>query len=261
MPDENNNIVSFKTKYTEHQSKNKSSPQSLITNDRIELLIGLNLIPLINPEFLSSLDNLRRNFAGEYGIIIPSIRIRDWTSLEPSEYMINIQSAPVIQYRFIGGRIPFINKGERDPEEIIDCELSHDPLLGFKILWIKPEDKETALKLGCKSMEYQSIILSHLNVSINKNLSSLISYDDVHDLIHIIKNEIPALMNEIKIAQISISVITRIIKDLLSDGIPINNLSEILESIIDAHLDNKDISYVSNAVLAKLVDRKKTIDI
>ena len=260
MPDENK-IIPFKLRHNESKSSIKKLHQSLVSNDQIELLIGLNMVPLITPSFLSGLNFLRNNLSETWGIVSPSIHIRDWAALKPDEYLINIQTVPVVKYKFIKGKLPVKSTGVIDLEGIIDCELHHDPLLEFKILWIKEHDKETAENNRWEIIEYESIILSHLNAGINKHISSLISYDDVKCLIDIIKNESPALINEIKTAQINISFIKRILKDLLSEGIPVNNLAEILELIVEAHLDNKNISYVSNFVLTKLAERKRGISI
>jgi len=259
MSDEKNKIVKFKRKYNNLIFQNKTI-ESCITNDKIEILIGLNLIPLITPEFLSNLSLLRQQIEDTWGVILPPSRIRDWTGLAPFEYLIQIQSAPVIKYKFITGRIAVIKGGTTNIEKQIDCIVNHDPLFKFKVLWIKAKDKEFAENCGCKIISHKSIILSHYNISITKHLSSLISFDDVHDLIEIIKDKNPILIDELKNAQISITYITRIIKILISNKIPVSNLAEILKCIIDASMDKKkDIAHVSQVLLAKLAERKKSI--
>ena len=67
--------------------------------DPMEIEVGVGLIRLADPkrggDLLERIQRVRQSVAGEIGIIMPKVRIRDNMRLEPNQYRIKIADMPV----------------------------------------------------------------------------------------------------------------------------------------------------------------------
>ena len=67
----------------------------------MEIELGVGLIRLADPnrggDLLERVQRVRQNIAGEIGILMPKVRIRDNMRLEPNQYRIKIADMPVAE--------------------------------------------------------------------------------------------------------------------------------------------------------------------
>ena len=79
----------------EEDFKDINSVYSLITVEPIEMEFGYSLIPLVDEEsggrMIDRIVIFRRQYAQEMGLVIPSIRLRDSSSLNTNQYVIKIK--------------------------------------------------------------------------------------------------------------------------------------------------------------------------
>ena len=79
--------------------KDINSVYSLITVEPIEMEFGYSLIPLVDEgsggKMIDRIVIFRRQYAQEMGLVIPSIRLRDSSSLNTNQYVIKIKGEEV----------------------------------------------------------------------------------------------------------------------------------------------------------------------
>jgi flagellar biosynthesis protein FlhA len=73
--------------------------QALLPLDALELEVGYGLIPLVdedqNGNLLARIRSIRRQFALEMGVIVPSLHLRDNLQLKPGQYVVLIKGNQV----------------------------------------------------------------------------------------------------------------------------------------------------------------------
>ena len=76
----------------------------------MEVEIGVGLIRLADPrrggDLLERIQRVRQNVAGEIGIILPKVRIRDNMRLDQNQYRIKIADMPVAEGMVHAGQVP-----------------------------------------------------------------------------------------------------------------------------------------------------------
>ncbi|MBI3535558.1 MAG: flagellar type III secretion system protein FlhA, partial [Deltaproteobacteria bacterium] len=89
-------------KIKEHQEKQKPSSEkleNLLTVDILELEVGYGLIKIVdaeqNGDLLERITNIRKQFALDFGVIVPVLRIRDNLELKPGDYQILFKGVQV----------------------------------------------------------------------------------------------------------------------------------------------------------------------
>ena len=77
------------------EEKPEERTEDLLKIDSLGLEIGYGLIPLVDVkqggDLLSRVGTIRKQLAGELGVIVPSVRIRDNVQLNPNEYQVKIK--------------------------------------------------------------------------------------------------------------------------------------------------------------------------
>ncbi|MGZ6289790.1 MAG: flagellar biosynthesis protein FlhA, partial [Bdellovibrionota bacterium] len=75
--------------------------ESLLPMDILELEVGYGLISIVDPEqngeLLTRINQIRRQFALDMGVIIPSLRIRDNLQLNPGQYNVLLKGVSIGQ--------------------------------------------------------------------------------------------------------------------------------------------------------------------
>jgi len=220
-----------------------------LTVDQMELEIGYGLIPLVDVnqggDLLERITMLRRQMAGELGMIVPPIRIRDNIQLSPNEYLIKIKGNDVGRGELMMGSYLAMNPGHISQK--IPGIKTREPAFNLDALWITESQKEAAELAGYTVVELPAVLATHLTEIIRRNASEIIMRQDVKTLIENVKKNSPAVVEEIS-NLLGIGEIQQILCMLLQERISIRDLASILELIANAAKISKDIVYIYEQV-------------
>ena len=203
--------------------------------DQLELDLGYSLVPLVGEDresgLLGKISGVRRSIARDLGFVVPSIRIRDNIRLRPQEYQLKIKGNPVAKYEVQADRLLAINPGEVE-EEIPGVE-TRDPTFGMKAIWISEESRATAEMAGYTIVDPSGVITTHLTELIRRHADELLDREAVKALVDKVKETHPTVVDELIPSSLSLGDVQKILRNLLSEGVSIRNLPEILETMAD----------------------------
>lgn len=222
--------------------------------DPIELEIGYALIPLTDAEqggtLLGRVTLIRRQMALDLGIILPTIRIRDNAQLPPNEYAIKLRGAQVASGEVRPNRVMAMNPGLAEQE--IEGIPAVEPAFGLPAIWISAEDQEQAEVLGYTVVDPNSVIVTHLSEVIRSHAHNILSRQDVQLLVDHVKDENPALVNELVPDLLSLGEIQHVLQNLLRERVSVRDLVTILEAIADQARTTKEPDLLSEHARAAL---------
>jgi len=114
--------------------------------DPMEIEIGVGLIRLADPkrngDLLERVQRVRQNVAGEIGIILPKVRIRDNMRLEQNQYRIKIADMAVAEGIVYPGMFLAIDSGLTTGK--VQGLPTKDPAFGTRALWIDAATRDQA---------------------------------------------------------------------------------------------------------------------
>ena len=84
-------------------------------------------------------------------------------------------------------------------------------------------------------------------------MHELLTYQGVHDMLNHIKDDHPALVEELVPAHMSVNDIQSVLATLLKAHTPIRNLPSILEILLDNAPNGKDTETLAEIVQAKML--------
>jgi flagellar biosynthesis protein FlhA len=229
--------------------------EDLVHPDSFEIEVGYGLISLVDEKqggnLLNRISSVRKSLAIELGIVIPPIRIRDYVELEPNSYRFKVYGIPVDEGVVYPNRYMVLVLDEKPPFEGIETT---DPTFELPAIWITEKQKEDAEVLGHTAVEAEAVITTHLLETLKKNCHRLLDRQETQKIIDKMKEEKNAVVEGLVPEQISIGVIQKVLKNLLSEGIPIRNMIIILESISDNIVISKDPDVLTEYVRTALAD-------
>lgn len=242
----------------EEYYKDINNVYSLIGVDPIEMEFGYSLIPLVDESSGGKMMNriviFRRQYAQEMGFVIPSIRLRDSSSLNTNQYMIKIKGEEVAKGEILVDYYLALEPpnviGEIEGIETIE------PAYGIPSKWITVENKEMAEIYGYTVIDPLSVMLTHLSETIKKHAYELISRQEVIQLIENVKSNFPELVEEVFPEVISYANFQKLLTNLLKEGVPIKDMETILETIVDAMTVTRDLDSITEHIRVAL---KRTI--
>lgn len=200
----------------------------------LELCFGPQLSVALHAshsELAHRVSKIRRRFAKQFGFVIPEIKLRDDLSISPQSYLINVQGVAVAGSSVRLGEVLVILKEGVNPE--FPGDIVKEPSFGQRAMWIPDALVADLRGEGYRPIDPLSVILTHLTETIRSNLSALISYKDVRNLLDGLDSEYKRLIDEICPATISYSGLLSVLRYLLDERVSIRNVPLILEAIAE----------------------------
>ncbi len=239
-----------------HASVKDIKPESvlpLIQIDPLEVEIGYNLIPLVDPEqggtLLDRITNIRRRSALDMGLIVPPIRIRDNMELEPEMYSILIKGVEVGRGMLQVGKLMAMDSG--DIKEKIDGVEFIEPVFNLSAIWIDAESRDLAESRGYTVVDCPTIVATHLTEIIKRHADEILGREEVKKLIDNIRQDYPAIVKEIE-EKMSYGEMQKVLQNLLRERVSIRNMVTILETLATYCDHTKDPGMLTEYVRVSL---------
>ncbi|HKL18962.1 MAG TPA: flagellar biosynthesis protein FlhA [Halalkalibaculum sp.] len=245
--------------------KTEDRVEDYLLLDTLELEIGYSLIPMVEAEqggdLLERMTSLRKQLASELGIIIPSIRIRDNVQLDANHYTIKMRGIMQGEGELLPGY--HLTLLPADFKMDIQGIETKDPTFGMDAIWVSGKNKSQAEKFGLSVIEAGAVITTHLMEVLKKNAHKLVERQMVKRLIENIKEQSPALVEELVPEGMKIGEIQKVLKRLLRERIPVKDLVTILETLADycPQTTNTDVlTEYCRAALSETITRQFVMD-
>jgi len=218
--------------------------------DPIEIEIGYGLISLVDEKqggnLFQKISSTRKFIALEYGILIPPVRVRDNLQLDPNEYIIKIKGNIVASYEIYTDRYLAMNPG--NVQDTLSGIPTKDPAFNLLSYWITEEEKDKAELLEFTVVDSISVLSTHLQETLKKNFDKILTRQAVKQLLENLKKEYPAVIEDINQDVLTLGTIQKVLQNLLREFIPIKDLVQILEALVDYSKVTKNVDVLTEYV-------------
>jgi flagellar biosynthesis protein FlhA len=210
------------------------SPEAQLHLDLIELELGSALLPLVNKtsgDLLTRISQIRKKLAGELGIILPSVRVRDNLQLSNRHYRVKIRGAVIAEQELYPDRLMAINPGSARPG--LEGLATTDPAFSLPALWINTSQRVRGEAYGYTVVEPISVLATHLQELLRSHAADLLTRQDVQKVVDRLKEAEPGLVKDLIPGAITLAVLHRVLQGLLKERVPIRDMTTILEVLGD----------------------------
>ena len=224
--------------------------------DVLALEVGFELIPAVDAgmggTLLDRIANLRKQFAMDFGIILPPVRIRDNLLLASNIYRFLLLGTEVARVQLIPGRLLAMTNPASPPDMDLDGEETRDPVFNAPARWIRPTDRDLAEALGYTVVDHATVIATHLGELSKQLADQLLGRAEVQHLFEVFSRQNPKIVDDIVPAMLPMGDVHKILRNLLREGVSIRDLRTILEALAEVSATTKDTEQLTEMVRARL---------
>lgn len=204
----------------------------LLSLDTLELEVGYELVRLVEAgDLVERIRSIRRQFAMDFGFIVPPIHIRDNVRIKPGEYRLLLKGSSIG-----GGELKSHYLLAMDPGNVssqVNGIPTKEPAFGLDALWISENDKERAQFAGYTVVDLSTVITTHLTELLKANMHELLGRQETQHLVENLQKEHPKLVEELIPSLLSLGQVQLVLANLLREQISIRDLRTILETVAD----------------------------
>jgi flagellar biosynthesis protein FlhA len=228
--------------------------ESLLTVDTLELEVGYGLINIVdadqNGDLLERITNIRKQFALDYGIIVPPLRIRDNLELKPGDYQLLLKGVQIGQGTLMVGHLLAMDPG--NVNEPIAGIPTKEPAFGLDALWITARQKDDATFAGYTVVDLSTVIATHLTELVRSHAQELVGRQELQQLLDALKTTAPKVVEDVIPSLLPVGAVLKVLKNLLREGVSIRDLKTILEALAEAAPTQKDPQLLTEHVRTAL---------
>jgi flagellar biosynthesis protein FlhA len=209
--------------------------KTLLGVDLLELEVGYELVPMVDlgagGDLIERIRALRRQFALDFGFIVPPIHIRDNVRLEPSQYRLLLKGVQIAT-----GNVKRHHYLAMDPGGI-EAEIpgipTKEPAFGLDALWIADADKERAQFSGYTVVDPPTVITTHLTEVIKNYSYEILGRQEVQVLLDNLAKDYPKLVEEVIPGILTLGTVQQVLAGLLRESVSIRDLRTVMEALAD----------------------------
>jgi flagellar biosynthesis protein FlhA len=244
----------------------------LIGLDTLELEVGHGLLRLIDldkgGELPGRVTNLRRQIAGDMGVIIPAVHLRDNLRLDGNEYRIKLRGVDLASGVAYVDRLMVLDQSGKTPNlPGLDGIPAKEPAFGLPALWVLPGDRARAEAAGLTVVDAASVITTHLSEVLRHNAHELVGRQEIQELLAHCGKEAPKVVEDVVPNTITLGEVVRVVRGVLREGLSIRDFRSVLEAIGDAAPRSKDTAFLveqvrrrfARQITSRLSDAKGTV--
>ncbi|WP_223676914.1 flagellar biosynthesis protein FlhA [Novilysobacter selenitireducens] len=237
-----------------------NSPMAELSWDEVRpveplgLEVGYRLIPMVDKtqggELLARLKGVRRKLTQDLGFLIPAVHVRDNLELAPGQYRVLVHGVPVATGELHPDRELALDPGRVfGPLEGIPGK---DPAFGLDAVWIPSAQRAHAESLGYTVVDASTVVATHLSHLVRERASELLGHDEVQQLLSSVGKATPKLVEDLTPKLLPLSVVVRVLQSLLVERVPLRQMRQIVEALLEHGAHSQDPAVLTAAVRTAL---------
>ena len=228
----------------------QETPLDALKVETMELEVGYGLVGLVeggaSGGLVERIGLIRRQIAGELGLIVPTVRIRDDLVLDQNAYVIKLRGSEIARGAVDPTKMLCMDPG--GGEIAVSGIPTTEPVFGLPASWVSIAERERAESLGYTVVDAASVLATHLAETIRRHAHEILGRPETNQLLEGLKHDQPGLVEEIVPNLVAVGDVEKVLQGLLRERIPIRDLSTILESVADGARSTKEPLFLTEAV-------------
>ncbi|WP_372178970.1 flagellar biosynthesis protein FlhA [Xanthomonas axonopodis pv. phyllanthi] len=222
--------------------------------DPLGLEVGYRLIPLVDKnqggELMARIKGVRRKLTQDIGFLVPPVHIRDNLELSANAYRLLVHGVPVATAEIYSDRELALDPGGALGQ--LDGIPGKDPAFGLDATWIQPHQRAYAESMGYTVVDPATVVATHLSHLIREHAPELLGHEEVQQLLATLAKAAPKMVEDLTPKALPLSVVVRVLQNLLIEKIPVRQLRKIVEALVEHAPHSQDPATLTAAVRTSL---------
>ncbi len=196
----------------------------------LALEVGRGVEALATGEpFAERMQSIRQHLWRELGFSLPGVAISTDLMLVPNNYVIKLRGAEV------GHGMVQVNQfmaiGPEERLKSLRGTKTYDPTYGMPCVWISPEQRGDAERLGCMIFDPRTVVATQLTEIARAHAHELLGLQELDLLVRHHLTQQPALRPALEV--VGVLTLRAVLRRLLEEGVSIRDFPRILERLAE----------------------------
>jgi flagellar biosynthesis protein FlhA len=232
----------------------KENVESMLPLDMVELEVGYGLISVVDSsksgDLLERIASIRKQFALDLGIVVPSVHIRDNLQLAPGEYRFLIKGNKIGGGILRPDALLAMDPGQVTAE--VEGTPTKEPAFGLDALWVSPANREKAELAGYTVVDLPTVMATHVTEMIRTHAHELLGRQEASQLVENFKKTHPKVVEDLIPDALTLGGVVKVMQNLLKEQVSIRDLLTIFETLADEAGRTKDLDLLTESVRKQL---------
>ena len=255
--------IAKKSDEVKEQKSHSETLESLLPVELVQLEVGYGLVSIVdadqNGDLLERISHLRKQFATDWGLIIPSVRIKDNLELKPGGYSVKLKGIEIAKGELMPDHFLAMDPGTVIGE--VDGVETKEPVFGLPALWVTEDLRDEAQYNGYTVVDLSTVVATHLTEVLKANLHELLGRQELVRLLDNFKEDNPKIVGDLIPDILPMGTVLKVMQNLLREGVSVRDLRSILETMAEFGPTTKDADtlteYVRQALYRQITERIK----
>ena len=228
----------------------RENVETLLRVEPLAIQVGLGLVKLVDAQqggtLLKRIAGVRRQLATDLGFVLPPVRVTDNLDLKSREYVVLLKGAEAARFELQANAELAINPGHAQGKlEGVAC---HEPAFRLPATWIASSDVDTARVMGYTVVDAANVVATHLTELIRTYAHELLTRQDTNTYLDRIRDDHPRLIEDLVPKLLPLSLVQRVLQNLLRERVSIRDGVSILEALAEAGATTKNATLLTEFV-------------
>jgi len=243
---------------TPDEKSQRGEIEAALPVEMLSLEVGLDLLNMVDAtrggDLLKRIASLRKQLAGELGIIVPAVHIRDDLRMRPGAYRVLLSGVTIAESEVFVHRVLAIDPSG-NATRALPGEATVEPTFGLPAKWLQPSERARAEAAGCTVVDAAAVIATHLTELIRRNAHDLLGRRELQDLLDVAGKQNAKVVEELIPTLLPMGTVIQVLRKLLAEGVSIRDLRTILEALADHAPATKNADDLVEMVRQRLARR------
>ena len=256
--------AAIKTNTVQETKAKAETLESLLPVELVQLEVGYGIVSIVdaeqNGDLLERISHIRKQFAIDWGVIIPSVRIKDNLELKPGGYSVKLKGIEIAKGELLPDHLMAMDPGT--VIEAMDGQETKEPVFGLPAIWITDDRKDEAQYNGYTVVDLSTIVATHLTEVLKASLSELFGRQELVKVLDNFKEENPKIVTDLVPDIMTLGTVLKVLQNLLREGVSVRDLRTILETLAEFGTSTKDADalteYVRQSLYRSITEKIKS---
>ncbi|RZJ03303.1 MAG: flagellar type III secretion system protein FlhA [Rubrivivax sp.] len=219
----------------------------------VEVRMGSALAPLAQGEestFMQRIAALRKQFAEEFGLLLPAVRFINEARLAANAYELVIYGVIYGRGELYEDRLLAIHPSG-DTKHVRGLE-TREPTYGLPAVWIEDDERERARAARYTLVDTPTVFVTHLSETLRQHCANLVTRAETDRLLNRVRESQPGLVEELVPTILGVVDVQKVFQALLREKVSLIHAESVIETLADAGRGTKDAAVLTEAVRQRL---------